>query len=127
MFMRVYIFSLCITLGIGVAAYTTVFPSFMVQSQDINQMYNQTMNEVKYFLTGNIDNFADGFFASAFIIYSSLKIALMLLVNAPVIVEQTVNYFGLPSALTYPIVFMSMIAFIGTVYNIVRGLRALRW
>ena len=127
MFMKIYAFSLCITLAIGVAAYTTVFPTFIVQKPDIQQIYDKLMNEISLFLNGDITSFADGFFATAYIAWASLRIALFLLVSAPAIVQQTVNYFGMPEPLAYPILFLNTIAFVGTVYNVIRGLKSLKW
>ncbi len=124
-FFKIYIFCLCVTLAIGVASYTTAYP-YVYRITNIAQLQNEIQTQVNALnnqsngLLGNVGAMLD-------LIKTSLQLVFTMLISAPMLVQKTIEMLGLPPELAFPIYVMNAIAFAGTVYNLIRGFRAVRW
>jgi len=122
-FFKIYIFCLCVTLAIGVAAYTTAYP-YVSQLTNIKQLQNEIQKQINVLnsqsngLLGNIGAMLD---------LISLQLVFTMRISAPILVQKTIEMLGLPPELAFPIFVMNAIAFAGTLYNVIRGFRAVRW
>ncbi len=124
-FFKIYIFCLCVTLAIGVASYTTAYP-YVSQLTNVNELQNEIQTQINALnnqsnsLFGNVGIMLD-------LIKNSLLLVFTMLISAPLLVQKTIEMLGLPPELVFPIYVMNAIAFAGTVYNVIRGFRAVRW
>ncbi len=124
-FFKIYIFCLCVTLAIGVASYTTAYP-YVYRITNIAQLQNEIQTQINA-----LNNQSNGLFgnvgAMLDLIKTSLQLVFTMLISAPMLVQKTIEMLGLPPELAFPIYVMNAIAFAGTVYNVIRGFRAVRW
>ena len=122
-FFKIYIFCLCVTLAIGVAAYTTAYP-YVSQLTNIKQLQNEIQKQINV-----LNSQSNGLLRNigAMLDLISLQLVFTMLISAPILVQKTIEMLGLPPELAFPIFVMNAIAFAGTLYNVIRGFRAVRW